>query len=175
MSRGVLSILWTWHICPFTAISPRCGGAVISAGAGIKALHGQGSSSLRWGWGGEGEIVEHLCKPGLVQIIKFWIRFFTEKVKYISQKCAYILSKLVSPESVITHQESDTGAVPLRSVRTPPGAEKDRKVCTLLSVSLSSRDCLAPITGVLPQHLAEMDKFSEQLEVLSGKFWMRKN
>lgn len=61
-------------------------------------------------------------------------------------------------------------------MRTPPGAitEKDGKFCFMLGVSLSSRDCLAQITGVLPHHLAKMEEFSEQLEMLSRKFWMRK-
>lgn len=42
-------------------------------------------------------------------------------------------------------------------------------------VSLSPRDCLAQITGVLPHHLAKMEEFVEQLELLSRKFRIRKN
>lgn len=41
-------------------------------------------------------------------------------------------------------------------------------------VSLSSKDCLAQITGVLPHQLLKMEEFPERLEMFSRKFQRRK-
>lgn len=41
-------------------------------------------------------------------------------------------------------------------------------------VSLSSKDCLAQITDVLPHQLLKMEEFPERLEMFSRKFQRRK-
>lgn len=46
----------------------------------------------------------------------------------MQQKYACSQNEIVSPESVITHQASDTGAIPLSSMRTPPGAATEKEM-----------------------------------------------
>lgn len=148
---------------------------MISADAGI---YSHDSSSLRSDWGGEGEIAELLYKSALVQITSFWIRFITEKEKEICATEIRIQWEWTC-KAWICHNSSGKWHLSSHSGREDTSRcnnwTRDGKLCFMPGVSLSSRDCLVQITGVLPHDLAKMEEFLEQLEMLSRKILVKKS